>query len=64
MPIKLFKKVVILLVYKCENPECGFLFSREGEIYTCPVCGKPNIIPASSEDIERFRQMLEVDQNR
>ena len=51
------------MVYKCENPECGFLFSREGEVFTCPACGKPNILPASEEEIEQFLKLME-EENR
>lgn len=51
------------MVYKCENKECGFLFSRQGEVTECPNCGKGNIRPATPDEEETFIKLLEEDKN-
>lgn len=40
-------------VYHCTN--CHFTFKREGEVTTCPDCGKPDIRPATEQEIEDFK---------
>ena len=50
------------MVYKCENKDCGFLFSREGEVLRCPVCGKTNLRPATPEEEREFYELLKKDQ--
>lgn len=41
-------------IYHCKN--CGFTFSRVGEVETCPDCGKPDIRPAKEHEIQEFRE--------
>jgi len=52
------------MVYKCENTECGFLFSRQSEVTLCPNCGKGNIRMATPEEEETFYKLLEEDKKR
>lgn len=45
------------MIYHCEN--CGFLFSRMGEIMTCPSCEANHIRVANSEETSRLQEILE-----
>ena len=62
--VKFLRKQMFLMVYKCKNQGCGFLFSREGEVLQCPVCGKTNIRPATAEEEKEFYELLKKDQQR
>lgn len=37
--------------YKCLNPICGFVFTRTGECYRCPDCGKECLREATDEEV-------------
>ena len=43
-------------IYHCEN--CHFTFRREGQVDSCPDCGKPNISPATEQEIEEFKSYI------
>lgn len=43
-------------VYHCEN--CHFTFCREGKVDSCPDCGKPNIRPATEQEIKEFKSYI------
>ena len=45
------------MTYACED--CGFLFCRVGAIKECPFCEKPNIRPATEEEIGMLEKLLE-----
>ncbi len=42
------------MIYCCENKQCGFLFSRTGEIDRCPDCGSSRIRPADKQEQTEF----------
>ena len=44
------------MTYCCDR--CGFLFSRTGEIRTCPSCDGYRIRPATAEEAESLQQLL------
>ena len=45
-----------MAVYHCNK--CHFTFKREGEVDSCPDCGKPDIRLATDEEIEEFNRYL------
>lgn len=45
------------MTYACEN--CGFIFSRSGEVKECPACEKNHIRSATGEEIQRLQTLLE-----
>lgn len=45
------------MIYCCED--CGFLFQRVGEIRECPRCERDRIRPATAEEAEQLRLLLE-----
>lgn len=44
------------MTYCCDG--CGFLFSRMGEIRTCPACEGYRIRPATEEEAEQLKRLL------
>lgn len=46
-----------MMIYCCDN--CGFLFSRRGEICTCPSCEMSRIRPATEREAEELRRLLQ-----
>ena len=48
------------MIYKCDNPYCGFLFERVGEVDCCPDCGHDDIRSANEEELEIFNLCFEV----
>ena len=42
------------MIYKCDNPYCGFLFERVGEVDCCPDCGHDDIRPANEEEQKEY----------
>ena len=44
------------MVYCCED--CGFLFSRVGEVQECPFCKSEHFRPATAEEAEHFGKLL------
>jgi len=44
------------MIYCCE--ECGFLFSRVGEVRECPFCEADHIRPATAEEAKRLQALL------
>lgn len=44
------------MTYYCED--CGFLFSRRGEVRACPACERQRFRPATAEEKERLRELL------
>jgi uncharacterized Zn finger protein (UPF0148 family) len=43
--------------YICDD--CGFAFSRMGEIKECPFCEKRNIRSVTGEEIQRWQDLQE-----
>lgn len=50
------------MTYCCED--CGFLFSRVGEVHECPACEGGHFRPATEEEAERLQKMLKETANR
>jgi rubrerythrin len=46
------------MIYCCENKQCGFLFSRSGEIDRCPDCGSSRIHPADEQEQAEFLERV------
>lgn len=44
------------MIYYCEN--CGFLFSRTGDIKECPSCEKKQIRSATGEETQRLMEYI------
>jgi len=44
------------MVYKCENENCGFLFSRMEQPEKCTDCGKMIIREANEAEIQEFEK--------
>lgn len=45
------------MTYCCDD--CGFLFSRRGEIFQCPSCESGRIRSATAEEAEKLRKLLQ-----
>lgn len=45
------------MTYACED--CGFLFSRAGEVKECPSCEKNHIRSATKEEAQMVQKFLE-----
>jgi Zn-finger protein len=45
------------MIYTCED--CGFIFSRMGEVKECPSCEKIHIRSATSKETKRLLEILE-----
>ena len=45
------------MIYCCED--CGFLFSRVGEVDRCPFCEKDHFRPATEEEMQRLLEVLQ-----
>lgn len=56
------KEALAVPVYHCTN--CHFTFKSEGKVETCPDCGKPDIRPATKEEIEDFKHFSDEDWNK
>lgn len=44
-------------VYCCDD--CGFLFSRAGEVWECPFCEGHRFRPATEEEAQRLQDLLQ-----
>lgn len=44
------------MIYCCDN--CGFLFSRRGEVQNCPSCESGRIRPATPDEAEELHRLL------
>jgi hypothetical protein len=47
-----------IVIYKCMDSTCGFVFSRDFEPDRCPSCGRDCIRPATEQEIAEFRQYI------
>ena len=45
-------------IYHCKN--CGFTFKRQGEMDTCPDCGKKDVREALPVEVEEFKKNLSM----
>jgi len=45
------------MIYTCED--CGFLFSRVGEVDECPSCEGKHIRPATDKEAEWLNKTLD-----
>ena len=50
------------MTYFCDN--CGFLFSRVGEVGACPFCDGHRIRPATEEEADHLRKKLKEEVER
>lgn len=44
------------MTYCCDD--CGFLFSRTGDVLECPFCERHRFRPATTEEAERLLALL------
>lgn len=44
--------------YTCQEPDCGFVFERYGDVAACPRCGKRNLRPATPEEQQKCVEQL------
>lgn len=47
-----------IVIYKCMDSTCGFVFSRDFEPERCPSCGRDCIRPATEQEIAEFQRYI------
>jgi len=45
-----------MMIYACDH--CRFIFSRAGEVETCPDCGKPAVRGATKEEEDEYNDRV------
>lgn len=50
------------MTYCCEG--CGFLFRRMGEVKECPLCEGSRFRPATAEEEERLKVLLNKEEKK
>ena len=44
------------MIYCCENPACGFLFKRLGDVECCPACDNSRVRDANEQEAAQFME--------